>query len=89
MSTPLHSIIEAFSDEDQRRIQAKAAVLARDMVQHADSLVAVRAMSAKPAAALPAEPRSNTKAARCPEEGPQADGSGCPNVSTKLKYSDT
>lgn len=47
MSTSLHSIIEEFSDEDQRRIQAKAVVLAQDMVQHADSLAEVRAALVK------------------------------------------
>lgn len=47
MGTSLHTIIEEFSDEDQRRIQAKAVVLAQDMVQHADSLAEVRAALVK------------------------------------------
>jgi transcriptional regulator with XRE-family HTH domain len=42
MSTTLQSIIEEFSDEDQRRIQSKASVLAEEMVRHADSLAEVR-----------------------------------------------
>lgn len=42
MSTTLQSIIEEFSDKDQKFIQRKAAVLAEEMVRHADSLAEVR-----------------------------------------------
>lgn len=42
MSTPLQSIIEEFSAEDQKLIRSKASVLAEEMVRHADSLAEVR-----------------------------------------------
>jgi hypothetical protein len=42
MSTTLQSIIEAFSEEDQKLIQSKASVLAQEMIRHADSLAEVR-----------------------------------------------
>jgi len=42
MSTTLQSIIEEFSDEDQKFIQRKASVLAEEMIRHADSLAEVR-----------------------------------------------
>jgi len=38
MSKTLQSLIEEFSDADQQRIERKAAQMAADMVQHADSL---------------------------------------------------
>ena len=42
MSTTLQSIIEEFSDEDQKFVQRKASVLADEMIRHADSLAEVR-----------------------------------------------
>ncbi len=42
MSTTLRSIIEEFSDEDQKFIDGKASLLAEEMVRHADSLAEVR-----------------------------------------------
>lgn len=47
MSTTLKSIIEEFSDEDQKFIHRKAKVLAEEMIRHADSLAEVRAALAK------------------------------------------
>lgn len=42
MSTTLQSIIEEFSDNDQKFIQRKASVLAEEMIRHADSLAELR-----------------------------------------------
>lgn len=42
MSTTLQSIIEEFSDKDQKLIQHKASLLAEEMIRHADSLAEVR-----------------------------------------------
>ena len=42
MSTTLQSIIEEFSDKDQKFIQRKASVLAEEMIRHADSLAELR-----------------------------------------------
>lgn len=42
MSITLQSIIEEFSDKDQKFIQRKASVLAAEMIRHADSLAEVR-----------------------------------------------
>lgn len=42
MSTTLQSIIEEFSDKDQKLIQDKASLLAKEMIRHADSLAEVR-----------------------------------------------
>lgn len=42
MSTTLQNIIEEFSAEDQMFIQHKANALAGEMIQHSDSLAAVR-----------------------------------------------
>lgn len=47
MSTTLRSIIEEFSDDDQKFIQRKAGVLAQDMISHADSLAQVRSALVK------------------------------------------
>jgi hypothetical protein len=47
MTTTLQSIIEEFSDEDQKQIQRKARVLAEEMISHADSLAEVRAALVK------------------------------------------
>lgn len=47
MSTTLHSIIQEFSDEDQKLIQRKASTLAQEMIRHADSLAEVRAALVK------------------------------------------
>lgn len=47
MSTTLRSIIEEFSDNDQKFIQRKAGVLAQDMISHADSLAQVRSALVK------------------------------------------
>lgn len=42
MSTTLQSIIEEFDDKDQKLIQHKASLLAKEMIRHADSLAEVR-----------------------------------------------
>ena len=47
MSTTLRSIIEKFSDEDQRVIQRKARAMADEMISHAHSLAEVRSALVK------------------------------------------
>ena len=47
MSTTLQSIINEFSDEDQKFIRRKAAALSQEMIRHADSLAEVRTAMAK------------------------------------------
>jgi len=47
MSTTLQSIIDEFSDEDQKFIRRKAAALSKEMIRHADSLAEVRTAMAK------------------------------------------
>ncbi len=47
MSTTLRSIIEEFSDDDQKYIQRKAGALAQEMISHADSLAQVRSALVK------------------------------------------
>ncbi|HRH17839.1 MAG TPA: hypothetical protein PLS22_10315 [Aquabacterium sp.] len=42
MSATLQSIIDEFSDKDQKLIQRKASVLAEEMIRHAGSLAEVR-----------------------------------------------
>ena len=42
MSATLQSIIDEFSDKDQKLIQRKASVLAEEMIRHADSLAELR-----------------------------------------------
>jgi hypothetical protein len=42
MSTTLQSMIDEFSDKDQKFIQRKASVPAEEMIRHADSLAEVR-----------------------------------------------
>ncbi len=42
MSKSLHSIIEEFTDQDQRYIERNAKRMAKDMISHADTLAAVR-----------------------------------------------
>lgn len=42
MSTTLQSIIEEFDDKNQKLIQHKASLLAKEMIRHADSLAEVR-----------------------------------------------